>query len=432
MAQQEEKVDYSSDEERGGRGGRKRGRAQAKTAGDAKDGAPTTQIGQAVTQASTFKDFLLREELMRAINEAGFEKPSEVQQKGIYFILYGVDLLCQAKSGTGKTAVFVLGILQNTKVGPEPFQTLVLCNTRELAFQIAKEFERLGKYIQGLKVATIYGGVEVDDQALLLENNPPHILIGTPGRVLQLVKRDLIKLDTLRYFVIDECDEVLRQFDMRQDVQEIFVRTRPKKQVLMFSATLSDKNKEICLKFLKKSHEIIQIDEQRKLTLVGLKQFHVALTEEEKIHSLVSLLYDVRSNQAIIFTRKVERAKHLHRVLEKLNLPTLTVHRDMPQERRIEQYQQFKEGKKRIMVTTNLLARGIDVDKVNLVINFDAPESSDDYLHRVGRAGRFNTKGVAITFVTTEEDKKILEEIQARFEVKIEALPQTLEEKKAL
>lgn len=165
-----------------------------------------------VTQTSTFKDFLLKEELMRAINEAGFEKPSEVQQKGIYYIIYGVDLLCQAKSGTGKTAVFVLGILQNTKVEQEPFQTLVICNTRELAFQITKEFERLGKYIQGLKVATIYGGVDIDDQTLLLQNNPPHILIGTPGRVLQLVRKDLIKLDNLRYFVIDECDEVLKQY----------------------------------------------------------------------------------------------------------------------------------------------------------------------------------------------------------------------------
>lgn len=200
----------------------------------------------------------------------------------------------------------------------------------------------------------------------------------------------------------------------------------------MFSATMNDKNKEICLKFLKKNHEIIQIDEQRKLTLVGLKQFHIELTEEMKIKTLVSLLYDITYNQSIIFTRKVERAKHLHKMLEKMNLPTLTIHRDMAQERRIDQYKQFKEGKKRIMVTTNLLARGIDIEKVNLVINFDAPENSDDYLHRVGRAGRFNTKGIAITFVTTEEDKKILQEIQERFEVKIEELPKTFEEKKLL
>ena len=252
MAQPEEKVDYSSDEERGGRGARKRARGQAKAPAGGKEAGAAPQIGQAVTQASTFKDFLLKEELMRAINEAGFEKPSEVQQKGVFYILYGVDLLCQAKSGTGKTAVFVLGILQNTKMGQEPFQTLVLCNTRELALQIAGEFERLGKYLQGLRVASIFGGVKLEDQELLLTHNPPQILVGTPGRVLQLVRKELIKLDNLRHFVIDECDEVLHQYDMRQDVQEIFVRTRPKKQVLMFSATLSDKNKEICLKFLKK------------------------------------------------------------------------------------------------------------------------------------------------------------------------------------
>lgn len=151
-----------------------------------------------------------------------------------------------------------------------------------------------------------------------------------------------------------------------------------------------------------------------------------------KIHTLINLLNEIQFNQAIIFTKKVERAKHLHKMLEKLQFSTLTIHSEMTQERRIEQYKEFKEGKKRILVTTNLMSRGIDIDKINLVINFDAPDNSDEYLHRVGRAGRFNTKGIAVTFVTTEDDKKILQEVQSRFEVKIEQMPETLQEKSAL
>lgn len=431
MANADEKADYSSDDDGGARRGtRRRGRGGAQTAPSSQ--AQPAQASKTVTHASTFKDFLLKEELMRAINEAGFEKPSEVQQDGIFYILYGEDLLCQAKSGTGKTAVFVLGILQNIKLGAEPFQCLVMCNTRELAYQIKGEFDRLGKYIQGLKVATIYGGMDIEDQQLLLENNPPHILIGTPGRVLQLVKKNLIKLDNLKYFVIDECDEVLKQYNMRQDVQDIFLKTKPKKQVLMFSATLSDKNKETCEKFLKKNYHLIRIDEQRKLTLVGLKQYFIDIKEEVKIKTLTNLLYEVNYNQAIVFVKRVDRAKQLHKILEKLGLQTLTIHSDMTQEKRIEQYKHFKEGKKRILISTNLMARGIDIDKINLVVNFDAPENSDDYLHRVGRAGRFNTKGIAITFVTTDEDKTILKEIQDRFEVKIEEWSKSGDEAKNL
>lgn len=203
----DKEAEYSSGDEMGSRPNR-RGARGAKKAQTAQSG--TGQTTKAVTHASTFKDFLLKEELMRAINEAGFEKPSEVQQNGIYYVMHGEDLLCQAKSGTGKTAVFAIGILQSVKVGPESFQCLVLCHTRELAFQIAKEFERLGKYIHGLRINTIIGGVDEEDQVLMLENNPPHVLIGTPGRVLKLVKEGKIKLENLKYFVIDECDQVLQ------------------------------------------------------------------------------------------------------------------------------------------------------------------------------------------------------------------------------
>lgn len=151
-----------------------------------------------------------------------------------------------------------------------------------------------------------------------------------------------------------------------------------------------------------------------------------------KLKTLMSLLLDIQYNQAIVFVKKVERAKKLHQLLEKMKMQVLTIHRQMTQERRIEQYKSFKEGAKRILISTNLMARGIDINKVNLVVNFDCPTSSDDYLHRVGRAGRFNTPGIAVSFVTTDDDKKILKEIQDRFEVKIAEFPKNIEEAKLL
>lgn len=203
-------------------------------------------------RSTGFKEFLLRAELEKGIGDAGFEHPSEIQQEAIPVAIFGKDLICQANSGMGKTAVFVLSVLHQLDVKGNPFQCLVLCHTRELAYQISREFERLGKYIVGLKILSIYGGVNIDKQILKLEANPPHIVIGTPGRTLHLVKDKKLPLDELRFFIIDECDRVLEQFDMRQTVQEIFVKTKPKKQVCMFTATLNSKTKETCMKFLKK------------------------------------------------------------------------------------------------------------------------------------------------------------------------------------
>lgn len=208
-------------------------------------------------RSTGFKEFLLRPELEKAIGDAGFEHPSEIQQEAIPVAVYGKDLICQANSGMGKTAVFVLSVLHQLDVDASPFQCLVLCHTRELAHQISREFERLGKYIVGLRIQSIYGGVKIDKQIAKLEMLPPHIIIGTPGRTLHLVKEKKLPLDGLRFFIIDECDRVLEQFDMRQTVQEIFVKTKPKKQVCMFTATLNGKTKETCMKFLKKVFEIL-------------------------------------------------------------------------------------------------------------------------------------------------------------------------------
>ena len=215
---------------------------------------------------------------------------------------------------------------------------------------------------------------------------------------------------------------------MREDIQKIFVKTKVRKQVMMFTATLSDKMKETALKFMRAPYRVIFIDDQKRLTLHGLRQFYAEVTEKQKFRFLYALLSKVDYNQCIIFTSKVDRAKYLNKMLRDAQISSLTIHADMSQKARMECFKKFKEGSEKIIVTTNLFARGIDIERINLVINYDMAENSDTYLHRVGRAGRYNTKGNAVTFVTLDQDKETLEDIQKRFEIKIELLPQKFDE----
>ena len=213
---------------------------------------------------------------------------------------------------------------------------------------------------------------------------------------------------------------------MRSDVQKIFKETPHNKQVMMFTATLSGDIKSTCRKFMRNPAEVL-IENESKLTLHGLKQFYVELTENDKIAKLTDLIDALNFNQIIIFVKSVQRAIHLAAHLNKQALPSKAIHRDLEQKERISIYQGFKELKHRILVATDVFGRGIDIEKINIVFNYDMPGDSDSYLHRVGRAGRFGTKGLAVTFVSNKDDTKVLEDIQKRFEVKIPTLPETID-----
>ncbi|CAJ1388680.1 unnamed protein product [Effrenium voratum] len=410
---------------------------------DTKDGASTGggfARGTGSISASGFKDFLLKSELLQATVDCGFEHPSEVQHACLPQAMLGSDVLCQAKSGMGKTAVFVLACLQNLEVSQTAVKVLVICHTRELAFQIELEFKRLGRNISGLKTGSVFGGRPLDqDKELLQPSNCPHILVGTPGRVLQLAKEGLLKLDHLSTFVLDECDRCIDQLDLRKDVQQIFIRTPKKKQVMMFSATLSPGTRDICKKFMQCPHEIT-VDES-KLTLHGLLQYYVRLEEKHKNKTLFDLLDTLEFNQVVIFVKSVRRAMALDGLLQENNFPSMTLH-PLPKAfshkakkgdvvaadtNRIDRFQAFKSFKKRILVATDLFGRGMDVEKVNIVISYDMPEDSDMYLHRVGRAGRFGTKGLAVTFCATDADYQVLTKVQERFEVSIPTMPDSID-----
>lgn len=379
--------------------------------------------------ATGFRDFLLKPELLRAIVDCGFEHPSEVQHECIPQAILGTDILCQAKSGMGKTAVFVLATLQQLNTSSDDkdsVNTLVLCHTRELAYQIKNEFDRFSKYFNEVKSVVVYGGVPITENKRSIEETKPQIVIGTPGRVLALVKDKTLDLSKLGHFVLDECDKCLEKIDMRKDIQTIFISTPKKKQVMFFSATMTPEMRVICKKFMHEPHEIF-VDSDTKLTLHGLLQYTVKLTEAEKSRKLVDLLDALEFNQVVIFVKSVQRAMALDKLLTECNFPSIAIHSALKQEERIERYKQFKEFQKRIMVATDLFGRGIDIERVNIVINYDIPDSSDQYLHRVGRAGRFGTKGLAITFIGSDEDTEILNQVQARFEVTIGDLPDQID-----
>ncbi|KAJ8672483.1 hypothetical protein QAD02_003742 [Eretmocerus hayati] len=376
--------------------------------------------------SSGFRDFLLKPEILKAIIDCGFEHPSEVQHECIPQAVLGMDILCQAKSGMGKTAVFVLATLQQLELTDNEVHVLVLCHTRELAFQISKEYQRFSKYLPKLKVSVFFGGLPIQRDEEVLRTACPHIVVGTPGRILALVRNRKLTLTNIKHFVIDECDKMLTELDMRSDVQEIFRKTPHTKQVMMFSATLSGDIRFVCKKFMVNPMEVY-VDDEAKLTLHGLLQHYIKLEEHEKNKKLVELLDLLEFNQVIIFVRSVQRCMALAILLNDQNFPAISIHSAMLQEDRLSRYQLFKEFKKRILVATNLFGRGMDIERVNIVFNYDMPEDSDTYLHRVARAGRFGTKGLAITFVSNDVDAQILNSVQQRFDVNITELPDEID-----
>jgi len=373
-----------------------------------------------------FRDFLLKPEILRAIVDCGFEHPSAVQHECIPQAVLGMDILGQAKSGMGKTAVFVLATLQQIEPVDGQVSVLVMCHTRELAFQISKEYERFSKFTTGVKVGVFFGGLPIAKDEAVLKSNCPHVVVGTPGRILALVKTKKLVLKHLKHFILDECDKMLEQLDMRRDVQEIFRATPHEKQVMMFSATMSKEIRPVCKKFMQDPMEVY-IDDEAKLTLHGLQQHYVKLKDSEKNRKLFELLDVLEFNQVVIFVKSVQRCVALAQLLIEQNFPAIAIHRGMNQEERLSRYQQFKDFQKRILVATNLFGRGMDIERVNIVFNYDMPEDTDTYLHRVARAGRFGTKGLAVTFVSDENDAKVLNEVQDRFEVDISELPDEID-----
>eukprot|EP00183_Erythrolobus_madagascarensis_P005324 CAMPEP_0185856628 /NCGR_PEP_ID=MMETSP1354-20130828/29096_1 /TAXON_ID=708628 /ORGANISM="Erythrolobus madagascarensis, Strain CCMP3276" /LENGTH=443 /DNA_ID=CAMNT_0028558889 /DNA_START=1106 /DNA_END=2435 /DNA_ORIENTATION=+ len=327
----------------------------------------------------------------------------------------------------GKTAVFTLAVLQQLEPVENQVSCVVLGHTRELAYQIKHEFDRFSKYLPNVKTMVMYGGVPVATHRDALKAGAPNIIVGTPGRVMDLCEKKFLDLSHVKFFVLDECDKVLEP-DMRKAVQKIFIATPTNKQVMMFTATLSKELRESAKNFMHDALEVF-VDDDSKLTLHGLLQYYLKMQEREKIRKLSELLDSLEFNQVVIFVKSKERADALSGILKDSSFPAICIHGKMRQEDRIQKFTEFKNFQARILVSTDVFGRGIDIERVNIVINYDMPPDADSYLHRVGRAGRFGTKGLAVSFVTSEDenDMNVLNDVQSRFEVAISDLPESID-----
>jgi len=368
----------------------------------------------------SFDDMPLHQNLLRGIYSHGFEKPSAIQQRAIVPMVRGGDIIGQAQSGTGKTGAFSIGLLQRVDFRHRSLQALVLSPTRELAQQTHAVISSIGDYLAENTpfCQTFVGGTRVQDDLKKLQAGVI-VAVGTPGRVSDVIKRGALRTDMLKVLVLDEADEMLSQ-GFSDQIYEIFKFLPKDVQVALFSATMPDDVLELTKKFMRNPTRILV--KKESLTLEGIKQFYVAVEEEHKLETLMDLYESVSIAQSVIFANTRRKVDWISDQLNRNNHTVSYMHADMQKGEREKVMTTFRSGSSRVLVTTDLVARGIDVHHVNIVINFDLPTNKENYLHRIGRGGRYGRKGVAINFVS-QRDVDVLREIEAHYHTQIDELP---------
>ncbi|KAK0482710.1 hypothetical protein IW261DRAFT_1562400 [Armillaria novae-zelandiae] len=365
-----------------------------------------------------FDNMDLKPELLRGVYAYGFERPSAIQQRAIVPVVKGHDVIAQAQSGTGKTATFSISILQQLDMSVKGTQALILAPTRELAQQIQKVVIALGDYMN-IECHACVGGTNVrEDMAKLQEG--VHVVVGTPGRVYDMINRRALRTDTIKIFCLDEADEMLSR-GFKDQIYEVFQLLPQDTQVVLLSATMPADVLEVTKKFMRDPVRILV--KRDELTLEGIKQFYIAVEKEEwKLDTLCDLYETVTITQAVIFCNTRRKVDWLTEKMHSREFTVSAMHGDMEQKQREVLMKEFRSGSSRVLITTDLLARGIDVQQVSLVINYDLPTNRENYIHRIGRGGRFGRKGVAINFVTTE-DVRMLRDIEQFYNTQIDEMP---------
>jgi len=367
----------------------------------------------------TFDEMPLHKNLLRGIYAYGFEKPSAIQQRAIVPFIKGGDLIAQAQSGTGKTGAFAIGLLQRVEFRTKSCQALVLSPTRELATQTFNVVNHIGEYLSEPGFChTFVGGTKVQDDLRKLSSGVI-VAVGTPGRVYDVIKRGALRTESLKVLVLDEADEMLSQ-GFSDQIYEIFKFLPKDVQVALFSATMPEDVLELTKKFMRQPTRILV--KKESLTLEGIKQFYVAVEEEHKLETLMDLYESVSIAQSVIFANSRRKVDWIAEQLNKNNHTVSFMHAEMPKGEREKVMATFRSGSSRVLITTDLISRGIDVQHVNIVVNFDLPTNKESYLHRIGRSGRYGRKGVAINFVTGK-DVDTLKELERHYHTQIDELP---------
>ncbi|TGZ73722.1 hypothetical protein CRM22_001348 [Opisthorchis felineus] len=347
----------------------------------------------------SFDKMGLKPELLRGIYGYGYERPSAIQQRAIKPAIEGRDVIAQAQSGTGKTATFAISLLQRADLTSNQCQALVLAPTRELARQIKLVVQRIGTYMN-VRCHTCIGGMSVmQDVATLQEGQ--HVVVGTPGRVFDMMNRRVLTTSAIKIFVLDEADEMLSR-GFAEQIKDIYRFLPDDAQIMLLSATMPRDMLEVTKNIMKDPVKILVKKEE--LTLDGIKQFYINVSEEKyKLDTLMDLYGIMHLSQVVIFVNTVRKAEALYNELIKQKFNVSCMNSDMDQEERDRVMSEYRSGTSRILLSTDVLARGIDVQQVSLVVNYDLPSNRETYIHRIGRGGRFGRKGTAINFVTQSE-----------------------------
>jgi translation initiation factor 4A len=366
----------------------------------------------------------LQTDILRGIYAYGFDKPSYIQQRAIYPIISKRDVIAQAQSGTGKTGAFTISSLNTIDLTQNTTQVIIIAPTHELAIQITNVAKTLGSMMDGLSIKTLIGGTYVKDDIDDITRTPPHIVVGTTGRILDMIQRRHLNTSHTRLFVLDEADEMLSR-GFKSKIQDIFEYFNNDIQVAIFSATLPTEILDLTNQFMRDPVKITMDTEQ--LSLDGISQFYVALRDDNmKYDTLKDLFSYISVSQSIIYCDSIDRVVTLYTSMLDEGFPVCCMHGDMGHSERKDIFTRFQKGEFRVLISTNITSRGIDVQQVGVVINFDIPKCPHTYLHRIGRSGRWGRKGLAINFVT-KRDVNLLRNIERHYKKEIMELPNQTE-----
>lgn len=365
----------------------------------------------------------IKRDLLRGIYAYGFENPSPIQQKAIVPMIAGRDILAQAQSGSGKTGTFTVGVLQNIDITIKKTQAIIIAPTHELAEQICGVVRGIGVMFDNLVVKTLFGGTSVAEDAYELKTNTPHVIVGCSGRIFDMIKRKNINVDDIRILALDEADEMLSR-GFKEQIYNIFQFLNTNIQVALFSATMPDDVVELSKKFMR--NPVFITVKPEVLNLECIQQYYIALQNDSTKYETVKDLFSrLIMGQCVIFVNSVKRAVDLYSAMLDEGFSVICIHSSMTKEERRHALQLFRKGDFKVMISTNLTARGIDVQQVSTVINFDIPKDVHNYLHRIGRSGRWGKKGVAINFVT-RHDLFLMKAIERHYQSSIVEMPENI------
>jgi superfamily II DNA/RNA helicase len=382
-----------------------------------------TETSDEFPEINTWDDLDINPNILRGVYAHGFERPSPIQQKAILPIVKGRDIIAQAQSGTGKTASFTIGALSLINLKENATQVLILSPTKELCQQTANVIQSIGALMNGLKVKTLFGGSDLENTSSFSDKNIPHIISGCTGRVFDMIRREKLSTKEIKLVILDEADEMLSS-GFREQVHNIFKRLNDNVQIALFSATLPEHILPLVNKIMRNPVKIVVKSEM--LTLEGIRQYYVAVEDDRQKYLTLKHLFSFLSvSQCIIYCNSIKRVMDLYEAMKEDGFPVCCIHSNMEKVDREKEFKNFRLGESRVLISSNVTARGIDIQQVSIVINFDLPKCIHTYLHRIGRSGRWGRKGVGINFIT-RRDIQPIKEIESHYACQIDELPADL------